>query len=203
MRRTLQYAASTSDQDNGAVGKLEATLQDMRHIPNILTVFRILLVPVFLYFFLTGDFDIAAAAFIIAGITDGIDGFIARRYDVRTVLGAQLDPFADKFLLVSAYIALAAKGFIPLWLMIPVIIKDSILLSGVAALRGAGREVKIVPSIFGKLTTVFQISTVIYAMLVSDSDTFFMALATVTAIITVYTGVDYVRREFLIQTGRR
>lgn len=175
----------------------------MRHIPNILTVFRILLVPVFLYFFLSDEFQLAAAAFIIAGITDGIDGFVARRYNLRTELGAQLDPFADKFLLVSAYIALAAKGFIPLWLMIPVIIKDSILLSGVAALRGAGRKVKIVPSIFGKLTTVFQISTVIYAMLVSDSDALFMALAIVTAIITVYTGVDYVRREFLIQTGRR
>lgn len=175
----------------------------MRNIPNILTVFRILLVPVFLYFILTEEFYIAAAAFIVAGATDGIDGFIARRYNVRTELGAALDPFADKFLLVSAYIALAAKGFIPLWLMIPVIIKDSILLSGVAALRGAGRHVKIVPSIFGKMTTVFQISTVIYAMLVSDSDAIFMALAVFTAIITVYTGIDYVRREFLIQTGRR
>lgn len=175
----------------------------MRHIPNILTVFRILLVPVFLYFFLIGDFHFAAAAFIAAGITDGIDGFIARRFNVRTELGAQLDPFADKFLLVSAYIALAAKGFIPLWLMIPVLIKDALLLSGVAVLRGSGRKVKIVPSIFGKLTTIFQISTVVYAMLVSDTDRAFMALAVVTALITVYTGIDYVRREFLIQTGRK
>lgn len=175
----------------------------MKHVPNILTAFRILLVPVFLYFILTGEYHIAAAVFITAGITDAIDGFIARRYNVRTELGAALDPFADKFLLVSAYIALAAKGFIPLWLMIPVIIKDSILLSGVAALRGTGRKVKIVPSIFGKMTTVFQISTVVYAMLVSDTGAVFMTLALVTAIITIYTGIDYVRKEYRIQTGRK
>lgn len=175
----------------------------LRYIPNILTVFRILLVPVFLYFILTGEYHTAAAVFITAGITDAVDGFIARRYNARTELGAALDPFADKFLLISAYIALAAKGFIPIWLMVPVIIKDSILLSGVAALRGAGRHVKIVPSIFGKMTTVLQITTVIYAMLIADTGTAFMALAAVTAIITVYTGVDYVRKEFLIQTGRR
>lgn len=175
----------------------------LKHIPNILTVFRIILVPVFLYFILTGEYHIAAAVFITAGLTDGVDGFIARRYNARTKLGTALDPFADKFLLVSAYIALAAKGFIPVWLMVPVIIKDSILLSGVAALRGAGRKVEIVPSIFGKMTTVFQISTVIYAMLISDSGAAFMALAIVTAIITVYTGIDYVRKEYRIQTGRK
>lgn len=175
----------------------------MKHIPNILTVFRILLVPVFLYFILEGEYHIAAAVFITAGITDGVDGFIARRYNARTKLGAALDPFADKFLLVSAYIALAAKGFIPIWLMVPVIIKDSILLSGVAALRGVGREVQIVPSIFGKMTTVFQISTVIYAMLISDTGAVFMALAIVTAIITIYTGIDYVRKEYRIQTGKK
>lgn len=175
----------------------------LKHIPNILTVFRILLVPVFLYFILTGEYHIAAAVFITAGVTDGVDGFIARRYNARTRFGAALDPFADKFLLVSAYIALAAKGFIPIWLMVPVIIKDSILLTGVTALKTVGREVKIVPSIFGKMTTVFQIATVIYAMLVADSGAVFMALAAFTAIITIYTGIDYVRKEYRIQTGRK
>lgn len=175
----------------------------MRHIPNILTVFRILLVPVFLYLFLEGRYHLAAAAFLVAGLTDGIDGFIARRYDVRTELGAALDPFADKLLLVSAYIALAARGFVPLWLMVPVIIKDGILLAGVAALRGAGRKVRIVPSVFGKATTVLQIATVGYAMLVAKEGAAFMTLAAVTAVVTVYTGFDYARKEFLIQTGRR
>jgi cardiolipin synthase len=136
-------------------------------------------------------------------VTDGVDGFIARRYNARTALGTILDPFADKFLLVSAYIALAAKGFIPFWLMVPVIIKDSILLSGVVALRGAGREVKISPSIFGKMTTVFQIVTVAYAMLIESTGAAFLTLAAVTAVITIYTGIDYVRKEFMIQTGRK
>lgn len=175
----------------------------MKKIPNILTVFRILLVPVFLYLILADRLYWAAAVFIVAGITDGIDGFIARRYGARTELGAQLDPFADKFLLASAYIALTAKGYLPLWLMVPVIIKDSVLLSGVVALRGAGRKVDISPSIFGKLTTFLQIITVIYSMLVAGKGGLFLALALATAISTVYTAIDYSRREFLIQTGRR
>ena len=174
----------------------------MKHIPNILTAIRILLVPVFLYFILTGEYTTAAAIFIAAGITDGIDGFIARRYNVRTELGALLDPAADKFLLVSAYIALAAKGFFPLWLMVPVIIKDAVLFAGVAFLRGAGREIKIRPSIFGKTTTVLQIATVAYAMLIDSSGTLFFALAMLTAAITIYTGIDYVRKEYRIQTGK-
>jgi len=175
----------------------------MRYVPNILTVFRILLVPVFLYFIISEEYHEAAAAFITAGVTDAVDGFIARRFNVRTELGAALDPFADKFLLVSAYIALAAKGFIPIWLMVPVIIKDSILLTGVAALKSSGRKVKIVPSVFGKATTVFQITTVVYAMLIADTGTAFFVLAAFTAALTVYTGIDYVRKEYKIQTGKR
>lgn len=174
----------------------------MKHIPNILTALRILLVPVFIYFILTGEYTVAAAIFITAGVTDGIDGFIARRYNLRTELGALLDPLADKFLLVSAYIALAAKGFIPLWLMVPVIIKDAVLFAGVAFLRGAGRKIKIVPSVFGKSTTILQIVTVAYAMLISSASAAFFTLAAITAVITVYTGIDYVRKEYLIQTGR-
>lgn len=174
----------------------------MKHIPNILTALRILLVPVFLYYIIDGRLHAATVVFIVAGVTDGIDGFIARRFNYRTAFGANMDPFADKFLLVSAYIALTAKGFIPLWLCVPVIIKDSILLSGVLALRGAGRKVEIIPSIFGKSTTVLQISTVIYAMVFAGQGYIFLALALTTAIFTVYTMADYARREFRIQTGK-
>ncbi|HEY4708401.1 MAG TPA: CDP-alcohol phosphatidyltransferase family protein [Thermodesulfobacteriota bacterium] len=178
------------------------TAQVKMNIPNILTVFRIILVPVFLYFVIAGELYTAAAIFIIAGVTDGIDGFIARRFDMRTEFGANIDPFADKFLLVSAYIALTAKGLVPIWLTIPVIIKDSFLLSGVLALRTAGRKVVISPSVFGKSTTVLQIVTVVYAMLLGNGVEF-TVLCALTAIVTVYTWLDYVKREFRIQTGRK
>ncbi|MCL4873500.1 CDP-alcohol phosphatidyltransferase family protein [bacterium] len=174
----------------------------MKHIPNLLTVLRIALVPVFLYFVVTGELYEAAAIFIIAGVTDGIDGFLARRYNSRTEFGANMDPFADKFLLMSAYIALTAKGLLPLWLTIPVVLKDSFLLTGFMALRGMGRKVAASPSLFGKSTTVLQILTVVYAMLIGRDD-FFPFLAGATALITVYTWIDYSRREYLIQTGRK
>lgn len=173
----------------------------MKHIPNILTIFRIILVPVFLYYVIDGRLYTAAAVFIIAGVTDAVDGFVARRYDLRTEFGANMDPFADKFLLVSAYIALTAKGLLPLWLTVPVILKDSVLLSGVLALRGTGRKVAISPSFFGKTTTVLQIVTVVYAMLIGPGAEF-LALAALTTIVTVYTWIDYTWREYLIQTGR-
>jgi cardiolipin synthase len=174
----------------------------MKHIPNLLTVLRIALVPVFLYFVVIEELYTAAVIFIAAGVTDGIDGFIARRYDLRTEFGANMDPFADKFLLMSAYIALTAKGLLPLWLTIPVVLKDSFLLTGVIALRGMGRKVAASPSVFGKSTTVLQILTVVYAMLLGR-DAFFPFLAGATALITVYTWIDYSRREYLIQTGRK
>jgi len=103
---------------------------------------------------------------------------------------------------VSAYIALTAKGLVPIWLTIPVIIKDSFLLSGVLALRTAGRKVVISPSVFGKSTTVLQIVTVVYAMLLGNGVEF-TVLCALTAIVTVYTWLDYVKREFRIQTGRK
>lgn len=175
----------------------------MKHIPNLLTVLRIILVPVFLYLILNNRPYSAVTVFIAAGLTDGIDGFLARRFNTRTRFGTVMDPFADKFLLVSAYIALAAKGFIPLWLCVPVILKDSLLLSGLLALKGTGKKVEISPSVFGKATTVLQILTVVYAMLVSGEGAAFTALAVLTAAVTVYTGVDYARREFSIQAGQR
>ncbi|MDO8426381.1 MAG: CDP-alcohol phosphatidyltransferase family protein [Deltaproteobacteria bacterium] len=172
----------------------------MANIPNILTLFRILLVPLFLFLVAEDNFFFATIVFAVAGITDAVDGFIARAYNLRTELGANLDPFADKLLLVSSYIILTAKGLIPLWLCVPVILRDAVILTGVIILRGAGRKVVISPTIFGKITTTLQIATVIYALVFAGTGrAFFVALAAVTALITVYTGFDYAWREFKIQ----
>lgn len=172
----------------------------MANIPNILTVFRILLVPVFLFLIVNDALFAATVVFAVAGITDAVDGFIARTFNSKTELGAHLDPFADKFLLVTAYIALTAKGFLPLWLCVPVILRDIVILAGVFYLRATGRKVAIQPTIFGKLTTTLQITTVVYAMVFPASrSTPFLLLSGLTALLTVYTGIDYSRREFNIQ----
>ncbi|HXI10905.1 MAG TPA: CDP-alcohol phosphatidyltransferase family protein, partial [Thermodesulfobacteriota bacterium] len=115
--------------------------------------------------------------------------------------GANIDPLADKLLLSGAFIVLTVKGFVPLWLCVPVIIRDFILLAGVVWLRGSGRKVVIAPSIFGKLTTVLQILTVAYALVFPHrtGDMAFLSLAAATAVVTVFTGIDYALREFRIQ----
>jgi cardiolipin synthase len=171
------------------------------NVPNALTIFRIFLVPIFIYLILTDRLHAATVVFIAAGVTDAVDGFIARAFKQRTEFGANMDPLADKLLLSGAFIVLTIKGFVPLWLCAPVIIRDFILLAGVMMLRGSGRKVVIAPSIFGKLTTFLQILTVVYALVFSHrtGDMAFLSIAALTAGVTVYTGIDYARREFKIQ----
>jgi len=172
------------------------------NIPNTLSIFRILLVPVFLFFIVKDRFSHALVVFVAAGLTDAVDGFIARAFNQKTELGANLDPLADKLLLVSVYVALTAKGIIPLWLCVPVILRDAVIVSGVLIFRGAGRKVVIRPTIYGKLTTFLQISTVIYAMAFAGrTGGFFTTLILVTAAITVFTGFDYALREIRTQWG--
>ncbi|MEK7773960.1 MAG: CDP-alcohol phosphatidyltransferase family protein, partial [Deltaproteobacteria bacterium] len=172
------------------------------NIPNTLSIFRILLVPVFLFLIVKDRFSHALAVFAVAGLTDAVDGFVARAFNQKTEFGANIDPVADKLLLVSAYVALTVKGIIPSWLCVPVILRDVVIVSGVLIFRGAGRKVVIRPTIAGKLTTFLQISTVIYAMaFAGGTGGFFTALIIVTAAITVYTGFDYALREIRIQRG--
>ncbi|MBI5586964.1 MAG: CDP-diacylglycerol--glycerol-3-phosphate 3-phosphatidyltransferase [Deltaproteobacteria bacterium] len=171
------------------------------NVPNTLTLFRIFLVPVFIYLTVKDRLHAATVVFIVAGVTDAIDGFIARTFKQRTEFGANIDPLADKLLLSGAFIVLTIKGFVPLWLCVPVIIRDIVILAGVIMLRSSGRKVVIAPSVFGKLTTLLQITTVVYAMAFSGKtgDIPFLSIAAVTALVTVYTGFDYARREFRIQ----
>lgn len=175
----------------------------MRTVPNILTAFRIILVPVFLFLVAEGELYLATIVFIVAGATDAIDGYIARAWDVKTETGAMLDPLADKLLLSSAYLMLTYIGLIPLWLCIPVIFKDLVLLSGFAMFKRAGRCVDIRPSVWGKASTALQIASIIYAMSISAAGPAFIALAALTAAVTTYTGFDYAWREIKTQTSGR
>lgn len=171
-----------------------------RHLPNILTIFRILLIPVFLHLIFRGSFYGALVVFAVAGATDGLDGYIARRWSLQSELGANLDPLADKLLLTSAFVSLTYMGLMPLWLCMPVILRDAVILAGVIALRGTGRKVRIAPSISGKLTTVLQISTVLFAMLFPENrPALFMPLAVLTLLFTIYSGFDYAYREIKTQ----
>lgn len=138
------------------------------NIPNLLTFFRILLVPIFVIFLIYGHTLYAFLTFVTAGVTDALDGFIARVFSQKTVLGAYLDPIADKLLLVTSYIVLAVIGIIPPWLTVLVISRDILIMIGLAVLFINHKSLEIRPSILGKVSTFIQITTVVTALSVAQ-----------------------------------
>ena len=102
-------------------------------IPNLITLARILLVPVVVWAIATGQILLAFLLFLVAGISDGVDGFLAKRFGMKTELGAYLDPLADKVLIVSIYVSLGITGVIPLWIIILVVSRD-IMIGGAVIL---------------------------------------------------------------------
>lgn len=127
------------------------------NLPNIITIARILLVPVTVWLIISGAFGLAFLAFIVAGISDGVDGAIARRYGLRTELGAYLDPFADKALLVSIYVSLGMLMFLPAWLVILVVTRDILIVSGVILSRLLDKPLLMAPLMISKVNTAAQI----------------------------------------------
>jgi len=132
------------------------------NIPNFLTMIRILLVPVLTILLIEGKTTAAFAVFILAGISDGLDGFLARMLKQKTLLGAILDPLADKLLLIASYVTMAILGIIPSWLAVFVVSRDVIILIGIGILKFNDRPLTIKPTIDSKATTFFQLATICY-----------------------------------------
>lgn len=128
-------------------------------IANIMTFGRICAVPVAIWLVLRDECGVAAILFALAGLTDALDGWIARRQGL-SALGALLDPLADKMLMISMFVTLAAVGLLPLWLAILVVFRDIMILGGIGLLRLIGSTVAIRPLIISKLNTVAQIGLV-------------------------------------------
>lgn len=126
-------------------------------IPNLLTVLRFLLVPVVVWAISDGHAVLAFAVFVIAGLTDGLDGFIAKKWNLSSRLGAYLDPLADKALLVSIFIALGVTGAIPVWLVVAVVARDALILAAVVVSSLMGQTLPIRPLFVSKVNTVAQI----------------------------------------------
>lgn len=127
------------------------------NVPNLLTIGRILLVPFTVWSLQQGDYVVAFLAFTIAGLSDGLDGYIARRYRLQSILGAYLDPLADKSLLVAVYVTLAILTYIPTWLAIIVVTRDVLIVSGVLLSGFMEQPVEIKPVFISKANTVAQI----------------------------------------------
>ena len=127
-------------------------------IPNLITLGRILLVPIVVWAIATpGTMWIAFLLFVAAGVSDAVDGFLAKRFGMTTELGAYLDPLADKALIVSIYLTLGINGFIPRWLVILVVSRDILIVGGIMLSWVIGSPLKIKPLLVSKLNTVAQI----------------------------------------------
>jgi cardiolipin synthase len=100
-------------------------------LPNIITTGRVILVPVIFWLLVTGQSQLAFYAFIVAGLSDAVDGYLANRFDWKTELGSYLDPIADKLLVVSMFIAFGVSGALPSWLVIAVVSRDILIVAGV------------------------------------------------------------------------
>ncbi len=165
------------------------------NIPNILTVLRILLTPLFVIFLLRDLFSFALLTFSIAAISDGLDGLLARYFKQYTVLGAYLDPIADKLLLTSAFVSLAVLKIIPAWLAVIVISRDVLIVTGISVFAIVGVQIDMRPSLLSKCTTVFQVLTIFLTLLdpkISSAHLIKWSLFWFTAGITITSGFQYI-----------
>lgn len=169
------------------------------NIPNALTLLRLLLVPLLVILLMQGAHFRALLLLAFLGITDALDGFLARILKQQTALGAYLDPIADKTLITSCFIALAISKIIPGWLAVIVISRDIIILLGVSVLYMMSIPFAIRPAMVSKATTTFQILTVFFALAVRATpwtfdDGWMLFLYLATAILTVASGLHYIHR---------
>lgn len=174
----------------------------MLNLPNRLSIFRILLIPPFVaaIMYYTPDKDylrlIAAGIFVLAAFTDALDGYIARVTKQRTELGAFLDPLADKMLLVTCFICLSVVSALPPefklrpWVAIIVLSRDAIIIVGSALIYVLTGKLDIKPTLLGKATTFFQMST-IFALLLHLPIFPFLMYAMI--VFTIVSGLDYIK----------
>ena len=133
-------------------------------LPNLITVARLLSVPLLIFLLMNADWKSAAVLFVLAGISDGVDGFIARHFDQRSKLGAYLDPVADKLLLVSVFVVLAVMGQLPAWLALLVVSRDVLIVVAVLLSSLIGHPVEVRPIFVSKANTACQIALLVLVL---------------------------------------
>jgi cardiolipin synthase len=167
----------------------------LSHLPNIITLARIALVPVLILLLKDQEYAAGLIVFVIAGASDALDGYLAKRLNVQSRLGAILDPVADKLLLVSAYVMLTLLGHIPFWLVLVVVFRDLLIVGGYMLYTSHAGPVKMRPSILSKLNTLMQIAlaTLVLAQQAAGLDWPLTIYTLVVAVLitTVVSGAHY------------
>ena len=132
----------------------------LKHVPNILTIIRFILIPVILFFIFTGNYLLGFVFFTISGLTDILDGTIARKFNLISTFGKLMDPLADKLTQISVLASLVIKNVIPAWILVIVVLKELIMIVGASFLYG--KDVVVYSKWYGKLATVlFYIAIVV------------------------------------------
>jgi cardiolipin synthase len=168
----------------------------LRDIPNIISLLRIALVIPVVYLLIQRQFSYALVLFFIAGISDGLDGYLAKRNNWTTRLGSILDPLADKLLLVFSYFALGWLGEIPMWLVAAVVIRDLVIIVGAIAYHELIGIYDMTPTWMSKTNTFFQIVLVLAVVFSSGAyrlpEMVIDGLIITVAVTTVGSGINYV-----------
>lgn len=171
------------------------TLALLGFLPNLVTLARLLAVPMVVWLILSGHWTPAFWVFFVASVTDGLDGFLARSLNARSQVGAYLDAIADKALLVSVYISLGQAGQIPLWLVIMVVSRDVLIVGGVLMLHTLDQGPAMAPLLISKANTLVQL--LLAGVVLADvglgvvAPAVVVSLMTLAAITTVASGGAY------------
>jgi cardiolipin synthase len=167
-------------------------------VPNLITIARLIMVPLVIVMIGQGRWMTAFVLFVAAGVSDGVDGYIAKRFDMRSELGAYLDPLADKALLVSIYVTLSVTAVLPGWLAVTVVSRDIMIVAAIIVSRLMERPVAIKPLFISKLNTAAQIA---FAALVLGTKAFHIdatrfegAAMLVVAALTIGSAAAYLAR---------
>lgn len=169
------------------------------HIPNLITFARILAVPFFIWLLVDQQFERALFVLLIMGLSDALDGFLARCYGWKTTLGSYLDPVADKIMLLSVFLVFAILGWVPWWLTVLVIARDITLLLGAIYFHFLTRQLSMEPLSISKVNTFTQIVLalcLVYDQLVSVNALLLNAMMTLVVCTTIMSGCEYVAKWY-------
>jgi cardiolipin synthase (CMP-forming) len=165
------------------------------NLPNLITLARLLSVPLVIWLILGGRYGVAFWVFGAAGLSDALDGFIAKRFDCRTRLGALLDPIADKALLVSLYVALGVADQLPNWLVILVVFRDVLIIGGFVLIHTLAAPQRFDPLYISKINTLVQAFLIAFVLarlgLRADARLATVLLIYLAAVTTVLSGLSY------------
>jgi cardiolipin synthase len=169
----------------------------LRWLPNAISLFRIALVAPILLLIVEGRYDAALVLFFVAGFSDGLDGYLAKRFDWHTRLGALLDPIADKLLVAGTFLVLVYTNHVPLWLAAIVILRDVVIVGGAAAYNYLVGPVEGEPTRISKLNTALELLFVLFVLSRAafgwPADISITVIGAAVLVTVVISGVDYVR----------